>query len=61
MTDQLTEPRTDEEPVVLEDSEQDQERMRKLDEAIREQGGMVGGEPDGTGPDRFFAASSRKT
>ena len=46
MTDQLTEPRTDEEPVVIEDSEQDQERMRKLDEAIREQGGMVGGEPD---------------
>jgi hypothetical protein len=38
VTDQVTEPRTDEQPVVIEDSEQDRERMRELDERIREHG-----------------------
>src|SRR5688572_21247688 len=42
----MTEPRTDEEPVVLEDSEQDRERMAKLEERIGEQGGIEPEEPD---------------
>jgi putative peptidoglycan binding protein/CHAP domain-containing protein len=38
VTDQMTEQRTDEEPIVVEDSEEDRERMRELDERIREHG-----------------------
>lgn len=46
MTDQLTEATTEEEPVVLEDSQEQQERMRELDERIREQGGVEPEDPD---------------
>jgi hypothetical protein len=46
VTDQITEPTTEEEPVVLEPDDQDAERMRMLDERIREQGGVEPEEPD---------------
>ena len=45
MTDQMTEPTT-EQPVVLEDNEEDQERMRELDERISAQGGIEPTTPD---------------
>ena len=38
MTDQMAEPGTEEEAVVVEDSDEQQERMRELDERIREHG-----------------------
>lgn len=47
MTDQMTEQVIDDEDaIVLEETEQDRERMDKLDERIREQGGIEPTEPD---------------
>ena len=65
MTDQVTEPATGvEEPVVLEDSEEDQERMRELDERIRAQGGIEGEEPEaaarGGGSPQAMIAEAKK-
>jgi hypothetical protein len=46
MTDQMAEPGTDEDEVVLDDEEEQHERMRILDERIREQGGIEPEVPD---------------
>jgi len=48
VADELIEPTVDDaQPVVLEDSEEDRERMRELEERIREQGGI---EPEAPEP-----------
>jgi hypothetical protein len=39
-------PAAEEQPVVLEDSDSDRERMQRLEERIAEQGGIEQGEPD---------------
>jgi CHAP domain/Putative peptidoglycan binding domain len=63
MTDTVeTEPQ-DEAPVVIEDTEEDRERMRELDERV-EQEGIQGGEPDegtrGLGSPKSMVAEARK-
>lgn len=66
MADQLIEPTTeDEQAIVLEDSEQDRERMRELEERIREQGGIKPEVPDtatrgGFGSPQTMIAEAKK-
>lgn len=60
----MTEQGAAEEPVVLEDAEEDRERMRELDESIREHG-IEGGEPEdasrgGFGSPQTMIAEARK-
>jgi CHAP domain/Putative peptidoglycan binding domain len=65
VTDQMTEPVTDEEAVVVEGTEENRERMAKLEERIREQGGIEPTEPDtatrgGFGTPATMIAEARK-
>lgn len=66
MTDQMIEPpTTDEQAVVLEDDEKDRERMRELEQRIREQGGIEPEVPDtatrgGFGSPQTMIAEARK-
>jgi hypothetical protein len=65
MTEQVTEPTTSEDGVVLEDSEQDQARMRELDERIEAQGGIEAPDEDvgtrgGFGSPASMIAEARK-
>jgi CHAP domain-containing protein/putative peptidoglycan binding protein len=46
VSDQMTEATTDQDPVVLEDTEEDQERMHELEQRIIEQGGITPTAPD---------------
>lgn len=63
MTDTVDTESHDEAPVVLEESEEDRERMRELDERI-EREGIQGGEPDeasrGLGSPQTMIAEARK-
>lgn len=65
MGDQPIEPATEEQPVVLEDSQQDQQRMRELEERIEEQGGIQPDVPDtatrgGFGTPQTIIAEAKK-